>query len=64
MASTSRRQTAVKPDEGMEVCEVVQDHLETLARRGAREMLSSALNEEVEAYLGRGGYERTNAYRG
>ena len=64
MASTSRRQTAVKPDEGMEVCEVVQDHLETLARRGAREMLSSALNEEVEAYLGRGCYERTDAYRG
>ncbi len=64
MASTSRRQTAVKPDEGMEACEVVQDHLETLARRGAQEMLSSALNEEVEAYLGRGRYERADAYRG
>ncbi len=36
MASTSRRQTAVKPDEGMEVCEVVPDPLEMLARPSHR----------------------------
>jgi transposase-like protein len=43
---------------------VVRDHLEELARAGAREMLMRALNEEVEAYLGRGRYERTDDHRG
>jgi len=43
---------------------VVRDHLEELARDGARRMLTEALNEEVDAYLGRGRYERTKEYRG
>jgi transposase-like protein len=43
---------------------VVRDEVETLARQGAREMLARALGEEVDAYLGRGRYERTDEYRG
>jgi transposase-like protein len=43
---------------------VVQDHLEDLARQGARQMLTTALQEEVEAYLGRGRYERAGEHRG
>lgn len=42
----------------------VRDHLEELARDGARQMLTEALNEEVDAYLRRGRYERTDEYRG
>jgi transposase-like protein len=38
--------------------------LEALARAGARELLVRALSEEVDAYLGRGRYERTGAHRG
>lgn len=44
--------------------EVVGDQIEGLAREGARRMLASALNEEVEGYLGRGAYQRGAAYRG
>lgn len=44
--------------------EVVADQLETLAREGAREMLMTALGEEVDAYLGRGRYERGEGFRG
>ena len=44
--------------------QVVQDQLEALARTGAREMLMGALNEEVDAYLGRGRYQRNGEYRG
>ncbi len=44
--------------------ELVRDRLEALARDGARQMLMAALNEEVNAYLGRGHYERTDEYRG
>jgi transposase-like protein len=44
--------------------EVVQDQIEALARAGAREMLMAALNEEVDAYLGRGRYERGDGFRG
>ena len=40
MAGTSRRQTAVKPDEGMEVCEEVQAPwrrwLGGVSKRGSR----------------------------
>ncbi|HPD31279.1 MAG TPA: transposase [Phycisphaerae bacterium] len=43
---------------------VVRDHLEELARDGARRMLTEALNEEVDAYLRRVRYERTKEYRG
>lgn len=44
--------------------EVVADHLEALAREGAREMLMTALGDEVDAYLGRGRYERGDGFRG
>ncbi len=44
--------------------EVVADQLESLAREGAREMLMTALGEEVDAYLGRGRYERGEGFRG
>jgi putative transposase len=43
---------------------VIRDHLEELARDGARRILTEALTEEVDAYLGRGRYERTDAFRG
>jgi len=38
--------------------QVVHDQVEELARQGARQMLTAALHEEVEACLGRGRYER------
>lgn len=63
MATTTRSETNVKYD-GAEANGIIGDRLEELARQGAREMLLSALNEEVDAYLGRGRYERTEAYRG
>jgi len=44
--------------------EVVADQLESLARVGAREMLMTALSDEVGAYLGRGRYERGDGFRG
>ena len=51
--------------EGMETpCEVVADQLETLAREGAREMLMTTPADEVDAYLGRGRYERGGGFRG
>jgi len=59
MATTTNRRGNVKREAGDEASEVVRDHLEELARAGAREMLTRALNEEVEVYLGRGRYERS-----
>ncbi len=51
--------------EGMETpCEVAADQLEMLAREGAREMLMTTLADEVDAYLGRGRYERGGGFRG
>ena len=51
--------------EGMETpSEVVADPLETLAREGARERLMTTLADEVDAYLGRGRYERGGGFRG
>lgn len=44
--------------------EVMADQLETLAREGAREMLMTTLADEVDAYLGRGRYERGGGFRG
>ena len=38
--------------------EVVSDQLEALAREGAGEMLMTTLADEVDAYLGRGRYQR------
>ena len=55
MASTANRRGNVK----CSATGVIRDHLEELTRAGAREMLTRALNEEVEAYLGRGRYERS-----
>lgn len=64
MATTTDRETKVKARRENEVQEVVRDQLEALAREGAREMLCRALSEEVDAYLGRGRYERTEERRG
>jgi putative transposase len=64
MGTTSDRGSVVKRIGSGEVSEVVGDRVEELARQGAREMLMQALGEEVDAYLGRGRYERTGDYRG
>jgi putative transposase len=67
MATTTRRRGGVKrhdSEAGGEAHQVVQDQIEVLARQGAREILIEALDEEVDAYLGRGRYERTDVYRG
>ena len=67
MATTTRRGGGVKrqdSDAGDEAREIVQDQLEELARQGAREMLMAALEDERDAYLGRGRYERTEVHRG
>jgi transposase-like protein len=53
------------PPEGSQAAsEVVADRLEALAREGARELLMTALGDEVDAYLGRGRYERGEGFRG
>lgn len=64
MANRTNHRRKVKCEADGEAMEVVQDHLEELAREGAREMLMKALDEEVDAYLGRGRYERRGEYRG
>jgi len=42
----------------------VHDALEVLVQEGARRMLAAALEEEVNAFLGRQRYERGRAFRG
>jgi transposase-like protein len=67
MASRIDRRENVKTRERVDAGEaqaVVRDQLEELARDGARRMLTEALSEEVDAYLHRGRYERTDEYRG
>ena len=64
MATTTDRARKVKHGSGNGATEVVRDQLETLAREGARQMLSQALTEEVDAFLGRGRYERLDEHRG
>jgi len=67
MATTTGRRGSVKRqdlDAGDEAREMVGDQVEELARAGAREMLMAALNEEVDAYLGRSRYQRDEAFRG
>jgi putative transposase len=64
MANRTNHRRKVKSETDREALVVVQDHLEELARKGAREMLMKALNEEVDFYLNRGPYERTGEYRG
>lgn len=62
MATTTRRQQVVKQDDSAAAAaagEMIADQIEALARAGACEMLMAALNEEVDAYLGRGRYERS-----
>jgi transposase-like protein len=64
MVSTAVRRTAVKQRDADAASQVVVDHLEELARQGARQMLVTALQEEVETYLGRDRYQRTGEFRG
>ena len=67
MATTTGQRGSVKrqdQDAGDEAGEVVRDQVEELARSGARQMLMAALNEEVDAYLGRSRYQRDEAFRG
>jgi transposase-like protein len=64
MVTTAVRRAAVKPQDAEQVQQMVVDHLEELARRGARQMLVTALQEEVETYLGRDRYQRTGEFRG
>jgi putative transposase len=62
MATRPRRCRGVKRQDaeaGEEAGELVRDELEALARQGAREMLMAALEDERDAYLGRGRYERS-----
>lgn len=67
MASTTRCRRVVKQQLEAEMdsaAQVVGDQIEALARQGARTMLMAALGEEVDAYLGRGAYERGGDERG
>ncbi len=67
MATTTRYGRMVKAassESAEEGQQEVHDQLEALARTGAREMLMGALNEEVDAYLGRGRYQRNGEFRG
>lgn len=67
MATTTRCRRVVKQQlesETASASEVVGDQIEALAREGARAMLMRALNEEMDAYLGRGVYERGGDDRG
>ncbi len=43
---------------------VVGDTLEEMVREGARRMLAAALSEEVNGFLGRDPYERSDEFRG
>jgi len=54
----------VKQEDAAESRPVVTDQLEELARQGARQILVTALQEEVETYLGRDRYKRTGEFRG
>lgn len=67
MANRQRWRDGVKPSD-VEIDaangEDLRDHLEALARQGAAAMLTHALNEEIDAYLGRGRYRRGGVYRG
>jgi putative transposase len=59
MATTTELREKVKREGASEAGEAVRDQLEELAREGARQMLGRAMTEEVDAYLGRGRYERS-----
>ena len=50
--------------QGNEKSDVVEDTLEAKVREGARLMLAAALEEEVNSFLGRDRYERSDEFRG
>lgn len=64
MATTTAGRRNVKQDKSSDAKAVVVDHLEALAREGAREMLTMALKDEVAAYLERPWYRRSDVHRG
>ena len=67
MATTTQRSRSVKRQDveaADEAHGIVRDQVEELARAGAQEMLMAALNEEVDAYLGRSRYQRDATFRG
>lgn len=64
MVTTAVRGEDVNQQDADQAQQVVADHLERLARQGARQMLVTALREEVDAYLGRDRYQRTGQFRG
>jgi putative transposase len=67
MATTPGRGSSVKRQDeaaGDEAVQVVRDQVEELARRGAQQMLLSALEEEVNHYLQRDRYQRQAEFRG
>lgn len=67
MATTTQRSRSVKRQDveaADEARGIVRDQVEELARAGAQEMLMAALNDEVEAYLGRSRYQRDATFRG
>jgi putative transposase len=67
MATKRQTESIVKrrdPQAADAAGQVVADQLEELARQGAREMLMTALSEELDAYLGRGRYQREESFRG
>ena len=43
---------------------VVEDMLESIAREGARRMLAASMEEEVNKFMGRERYERSEEFRG
>lgn len=67
MASRTRQKDEVNRQDESEAAAVVGDQLEALARQGARQVLMDALDEEVETYLRRGRYRRSeddDSFRG
>ena len=47
-----------------EATRVVEDLLESIAREGARRMLAASMEEEVNKFMGRDRYERSEEFRG
>lgn len=60
---TTRSRTNEEPGE-RPAGALIQQSLDEVVRWGAQEMLRRALEEEVEGFLGRGRYERTDEFRG
>jgi transposase-like protein len=67
MATTAGGGSNVKRQDqaaGGEAVQVIGDQVEELARRGARQMLLAALEDEVNLYLQRDRYQRQGEFRG